>query len=199
MASLDIEIQHINSSKFGFDTGRTYVNIRDGAVAGSMGIIQPVGIIPVPSASVGGTLRKHMAVGTLSNIGGYRKLTALAVGIFVTEKVTFTGTPIPTGELTIEEYATDAGVMDGIESNNSTVEAAVRARKVPDATEVNKVRVEVYHRTTGGTETLLGSFTTPDLTGSFVNYTGDVTINRSWATNERLVAKFIGINLGDPE
>ena len=198
MASLDIEIQHINSSKFGFEAPKSYVNIRDGAVAGSMGIIQ-LGIIPVPSASVGGTLRKHTATGISSDISGYRKLIALSSGIFITEKVTFTGSPIPTGEQTIKEYATDAGVMDGIESNNSTVEAAVRARKVPDATEVNKVRVEVYHRTTGGTETLLGSFTTPDLTGSFVNYTGDVTINRSWGTNERLVAKFIGINLGDPE
>ena len=198
MATLDIEIMDIKRSKIVFDPATSYVKIRDGAVVGSTGIIQPVGIIPVPSVGSAGTLKTHFAEELASDISNYSKLTVLTAGERRIQKVTFTGSPIPTGEQTIEEYATDAGVMDGIESNNSTVEAAVRARKVPDATEVNKVRVEVYHRTTGGTETLLGSFTTPDLTGSFVNYTGDVTINRSWGTNERLVAKFIGINLGDP-
>ena len=197
MASLDIEIMDNKRSKVVFDDAKSYVKIRDGEVAGSMGIIQ-LGVIPVPSAGSAGTLKTHFAEELASDISNYSKLTVLTAGERRIQKVTFTGSPIPTGEQTIEEYATDAGVMDGIESNNSTVEAAVRARKVPDATEVNKVRVEVYHRTTGGTETLLGSFTTPDLTGGFVNYTGDVTINRSWGTNERLVAKFIGINLGDP-
>ena len=199
MASLDIEMRDITRTKFAFDTAQSFTNIRDGEVVSSMGIIQPVGIIPVPSAGSAGTLKKHIAENLASDIGGYRKLTALTVGALGILKVTFAGSPIPTGEQTIEEYATAAGIMDGIESNNSTAEAGVQARKVPDGEEVNKVRVEVYHRTTGGTETLLGSFTTPDLTGSFVNYTGDITINRSWGTNERLVVKFIGINLGDPE
>ena len=198
MAELDIEIEDINRSKMVFSPAKSYVNIRDGEVAGSMGIIQ-LGVIPVRSAGSAGTLKTHFAEGILSDISGYRKLTTLTSGALMIRKVTFAGIPIPTGEQTIEEYATDAGIMDGIESNNSTAEAAVRARKVPDATEVNKVRVEVYHRATDGAETLLGSFTTPDLTGSLVDYTDDITINQSWGTNERLVVKFIGINLGDPE
>lgn len=198
MAELDIEMRDIVRSKFGLDTATSFANIRDGEVIGSMGIIQ-LGVIPVPIGGVAGTLKTWNAESIASDlISGYRKLTALTVGLYATRTVTFIGSPIPEGELTIEEYATDVGDMDGIDSNNSTETVGVRARKVPDASEVNKVRVEIYHRTTGATETLLGSFTTPDLTGSFVDYTGDVTINRSWGTNERLVVKFVGINEGIP-
>ena len=162
----------------------------------------PVGMIPVGQAGVAGTLRKWRALSnSSSDIAGYRLLGQINTGVRQTLTVTFSGTPIPTGEELFDEYVTALGATNGHESNNSTTEVGIRGRKnIAGGTEVCKIRIDVYHRTTGGTETLLDSFTTPDLTnGTYVDFAGNVTINRAWGTDERLVTKFVGINLGDPE
>ena len=201
MATLDIEIQdRIATVKFAFGIAQTRGEIIDGEAVRRTGIIQ-LGVIPVIRAAVSGQSTKWYAWATSSDFN-YRTLInpPPSVATFVTRTATFVGDPsIPTGELPIEQYITAIGDMDGVESNGSTVEFAVYARKVPDATEVNKVRVEAYYRTSGGTETKFGEFTTPDLTGSFVQYTGSFAFTQSWATNSRFVMKCIGINLGDPE
>ena len=197
MATLDIDIQDLTPSKFDADLPKTFVDIRDGELAAKTGIIQ-LGVIPVIQPAAAGTLVQHRATSTTSDIGGYRKLAGLSLGLYTTRTTTFDGTPIPTGEQPIEEYDRSGGVIEGVESNNSTETVGVRARKVTPGAQVCKVRMEVYHRTSGGTETLLGSFTTPDLTSSFANYEGEVTIDQAWATGERIVLKAVGINEGVP-
>ncbi len=198
MASLDIEIQDLKSNRFIFNTPQTYVDVRDGEMAAQTGVIEPYGVIDLRPA-VAGTLTQWFGRDATSDVGGYRKLYSPAfAGIYVTRTVTFSGSPIPTGEQTISKYATDSSLMAGVSSNSSTTSASLRARKVTTGAQVCKVRLEVYHRTAAGVETLLDSFTTPDLTGTFTQYTSDVTINRQWADDERLVMKAIGLNLGVP-
>lgn len=200
MASLTISIQDQETSKLLPVAAKTFARIQNGQVFPRTGVIHPTGIIPVPRAAVAGTTLFRSARDTASDIGGYRKLTSAIRGLFLTRTATFTGTPIPTGEQAIEEYATDAGDMDGVVSNASTREFGIRAQKdVGGGTEECYVRMEVYHRTTGGTETLLASWTTPNLTdATWVDYTEDLTITQSWGTNERLVAKLVARNDGVP-
>ena len=198
MASLDIEIQDLKAARFVLDSAQTYVEIRDGERDRRTGVIEPFGVIDVRPA-VAGTLTLWFGRNLSSDVGGYRKLHSPAfLGIYVTRTVTFSGSPIPTGEQTISEYATDSSLMAGVSSNSSTTTASLRARKEVPGTQICKVRLEVYHRTAAGVETLLDSFTTPDLTGTFTQYTSGVTINRQWADGERLVMKAIGLNLGIP-
>ena len=203
MATVTIDFQHVASSKFIFDTATSFAKIRDGEVAAvPLGMITPFGVIPVEQAAVGGILRKFRAFSNASaDIAGYRLLAKIDTGARGTLTVAFVGTPVPpTGEELFDEYVTVLGEMDGQESNNSTTEVGIRGRKdTAGGTEVCKIRIDVYHRTSGGTETLLDSFTTPDLTnGTYVDFTGNVTIDRTWGTDERLVTKFTGINLGVP-
>lgn len=198
MPSLTVEMQEMTLDKFGTDLVRSYAQIRDGEVFRKTGVIQPVGVLPRIQAADAGILKKWSAFTTASDIGLYRSLFTSSTGQYQTRLTTFSGTPIPTGEQVIEEYATVIGAMDDVSVNGSTEELAVRAKKDVPGTQVCKVRVDVYHRTTGGTETLLAGFTTPELTSGFANYAGDVTFTRSWATDERLVVKFVGINLGIP-
>ena len=202
MASLTIDFEHISSSKFITEPATSFAEIRDGEVAAvPLGMIISVGVIPVEQAGVAGTLNKHRAFATASaDIGGYRLLGGGTTGFLEALTVTFSGFPIPTGEELFDEYATALTIMDGVESNNSTTEVGIRGRKnVGAGAEVCKIRIDVYHRTAAGVETLLDSFTTPDLTSSFADYTGNIAVNQAWGTDERLVAKFTGINLGDPE
>lgn len=198
MASLDIEIQDLKTNRFVANSAQTYVEIRDGEAAAKTGVIEPIGVLDLRPA-VAGTLTQWFGRDISSDVGGYRKLHSPAfLGIYVTRTVTFSGSPIPTGEQTISDYATGSSLMAGVSSNSSTTSASLRARKVTGGTQVCKVRLEVYHRTAAGVETLLDSFTTPDLTGTFTQYTSGVTINRQWADGERLVMKAIGLNLGIP-
>lgn len=197
MPSLTVEIQHIEPSKFFTDLAQTYVYIRDGEQTIKKLIAAPVGLIGTRAAVVG-VQTQHRAISTGSDIGGYRKLSGLNVGMYATVLTTFSGTPIPTGEQPIEEYDRSGGTIEGVDSNGSTTVVAVRARKVVPGTQVCKVRMEVYHRTSGGTETLLDSWTTANLTSGFVDLSGTVTIRQSWVTGERIVLKAVGINLGIP-
>ncbi len=200
MASLTIDMLQAATSKFIFVTPESYTQVRDGEAAAKTGIIRPTGILPVIQAANAGTLATWNAFENAhADIAGYRLLAGILTGQFKQLRVTFVGDPaIPTGEMIFDEWATTAGAMDGVESNNSTVTASIRGRKTVPGTEECKIRIDIYHRTTGGTETLLDSFTTPDLTSSFANYTGDVTLDGSWADDELLVAKCTAINLGVP-
>lgn len=197
MASLTIEIQHLTPSKFFTDLPMTYIHIRDGEKTAKNLITAPFGLMGARAATAG-VLVEHAATSTGSDIGGYRKLSGVAVGQYTTVLTTFSGTPIPTGEQPIEEYDRSGGTIEGVDSNGSTTAIGVRARKVVPGTQVCKVRMEVYHRTSGGTETLLDSWTTGDLTSGFVDLSSTVTIRQSWATGERIVLKAVGINEGIP-
>lgn len=197
MASLTIEIQHIAPDKFSSDLRETYIGIRDGEQTAKGLITGPIGLAGT-RAAVAGVLTEHRAIDTVSDIGGYRKLSGLTTGRYTTVLTTFSGTPIPTGEQPIEEYDRAGGTIEGVDSNGSTTTIAVRARKVVPGSQVCKVRMEVYHRTSGGTETEIARWTTGNLTGTFANLSSTVTIRQSWATGERIVLKAVGINEGTP-
>lgn len=197
MASLTIEIQHLTPNKFFSDLPKTYIDVRDGEKTIKKLITAPVGLVGTRAAAAG-ILIQHRAISTASDLGGYRKLSGLSTGQYTTVLTTFSGTPIPLGEQPIEEYDRSGITIEDVDSNGSTTTIAVRARKAVPGTQVCKVRMEVYHRTSGGTETLLDSWTTGDLTSGFVDLSSTVTIRQSWATSERLVLKAVGINEGIP-
>lgn len=200
MATLDIEIQDWKAARFGFDTPQTYITVIDNEVLARSGVLRSIGILTTRTANSGSLEDWRCDEGPVSGISGYRrmKLGAAEFGDLQTRTTTFTGSPIPLGEQTIEKYASNAGDMTGFISRGSTATAHVRARKVVGSGETCKVRFELRHRTAGGTETVIGSFTTGNLTSGFVNYSDTFTVSRSWDTNERLVVHLIGINEGAP-
>lgn len=129
---------------------------------------------------------------TASSIAGYRKFlisTFLKTTNYdITVSIPDAG-PYPE-EVAIEEFATDAGALDATVSNASTTTFSVRANHA--GTGVNRVtiRADIYHRTSGGTETLINQTSFGPLTTTMAQYTNSVTLNYAWSTNERLVVKY---------
>lgn len=147
------------------------------------GIIDPVVSIP-------GSITSWRAKNANSDLAGYKKLIT-GFGFELSE--TLTGNCNPTSgpcEVAIEEFATDAGDMDDVRSNNSTTTFRFRGRYTgTPAPGVAELRCKVYHRNTGGSETLLAWFSQA-ITLTTTNFTKEVTINKSWELNERLVVKW---------
>ena len=90
------------------------------------------------------------------------------------------------------------GDLEVTQSRNSTSTFSVYAKRDTASVEICVVHMEIYHRDSSGTYTLLDTWETSDLTTSFVQYTSERTINATFAENERLEIRFIGENQGAP-
>ena len=163
----------------------------DSGVAGAGYVVQP-GVLQPPVAGSSDVTTNFYARTTASDIAGYRKL--LTANANTSTEYSGSCTPPPTDacSFAIEEFATDAGAMDGITMTAETVTVRYRAKKSAGV-DPSHVTVELYHRTSGGVETLITSTDSADLGTSYANYTWSPTITKSWGTNERLVVKFIGV------
>jgi RecJ-like exonuclease len=126
-----------------------------------------------------------------SDISGYRKLLSSNAD---TSTEIACSKPQADGSCAIEEFSTDAGAMDGVNSSNETTTFRIRAKwvqtgGVSPASHNPRVQVYVYHRAVDTTETKIG-FYYVDITSSYQNFATAITLNKSWGTNERLVIKF---------
>jgi len=196
--SYDINIRVFKDTGFGGIEDVCQGDIRDGERAAVPNIIRSKGTLPVQGDA--GTVRTWLTINANHPIiGGYKKIQTSLPRDFDPQTIATSmpeAGPFPE-EVLIEEFASIAGQMDGEDSNTSTTEFWIVASKAATSSDA-KVRVDVYHRTTGGTETPLGSFTTPILTTSLVKYTECITITQSWLTNELLVFKYTAIDEGVP-
>lgn len=98
-------------------------------------------------------------------------------------------------DLPCEEWSTDAGDLDGVTMTAETVSILTRARWIKVGAPPNPLSVtamwELYHRTSGGTESLITSWSHA-LTTSYQNFSSSKTITKAWGTNERAVLKVWG-------
>jgi len=157
-----------------------------------VGIIHQ-GILPIKRIS-GGTAdvtTDWYARTTASGISGYRKLLD-SNGISETIYAC-TITQIVGNVCNVEEFATDAGAMDGVDSDNETTTFIMRARwsKNLGIDPPHPFMVcHIYHRTAADVETEIASFS-KTITIAFDTYTQDVAIDQAWGTDERLVIKYV--------
>lgn len=169
------------------------------AVTGSPNIITPVGVhASIGAASEGGTT-KHWNVWTTNHaISGFESLFVPDLDDEVTESEACTTGPNTFCDL--EEYATVAGDMTGdIRAAAPAMDWQVRAvRSVADSDHDYSVELRFYHRTSGGTETLLDTKNTSFLSTIDVSYTGtwSVSSDQTFNSTDLLVVKFRFNNQG---
>lgn len=156
---------------------------------------QPDGNYTRRNTKVGsGTLLEYFAKNTVSDISGYRKMTddsGSGTGTDYTGVVTIDSAE--SGTATIEEWSTDAGILDQIEIMKETFTVTFRSYWTsggsPDP-EHAYVQCDLYRRDSGGSEVLFKTFT-QNITATSTKYTATFTDTDLWfAANERLVAKW---------
>jgi hypothetical protein len=165
--------------------------ITNSAVAGTLkGIIQR-GVLPKKIGGSSAVTTNWYARATASDISGYNTLSTTNSNDNTVYTCNFMGGSLcPCAAVS---FATDAGAMDGVNSVNETTTHRVRAKYALGTQHClgsdGLIIVDVYHRDTSGTETLIGSGRAI-ITTSYSTVTINMTINSSWATNERLVVKY---------
>lgn len=183
MATMNFKIQQ---NVFGFgEVG--YVPLVDPGVPDVPRVVQK-GVIGTKKGRAPVNLNLYLR-STDSDITGYKDI----LQTFAGSATTYSGscTPALTCEVLIEEFATDAGVLDGITVNAAQSWTFAAWYSSPGAESIRRCRVKVYHRTAAGSETLLHEFD-KDVNSTQTNWVQSVPINTSWGTNERLVIKAYG-------
>lgn len=136
-----------------------------------------------------------------SSISGYNKLTPSNGGDDVDVKASTTSAIFKILTTVLQKaFATDAGQLNKFTWNAgaSGTDTEIRGHYSKSATslhptDVRDCKVEYYHRTTGGTETLLGTDNTSNYTTDEAEANKDEDFNPSsqlFDTGERLVLKF---------
>ena len=200
MAAINITVRRFTSPGTTVTT-TTLSDIRDGETAGGGGgrIIQPRSVWRKGGgAGNPGTLHEYIIRNSASDISGYLLAEESNIVRGTSDQVVAapnTG-PFPQ-ENSFEEWSTAAGVMNGISSNGSTTAFKVEAKKAASPEDV-WLKIRAYHRTTGGTETLLDEDIVGPLDTTLTQYSVNLTISQSWGTNERLVIKYRIVNNGIP-
>lgn len=169
------------------------------AVLGAQNIITPVGVNASIAAAAEGGTTKHWNVRTTAHaINGYESLFVPAIDNEIPEsEVCTTG---PNTFCDLEEYATVAGDMTGdLRAAAPAMDWQVLAvRTVIDSGHDYSVELRFYHRTSGGTETLLDTRNTSFLIATEVTYTGtwSVSSDQTFNSTDLLVVKFRFNNQG---
>ena len=130
---------------------------------------------------------------TSSSISGYRKFLntgALKNTDFdIVTSIPATG-PYPE-EVAIEEFATDAGALDSNYMSSYLSACRVTAMHAGASNNRVTIRADVYHRTSGGTETLIAQGSSDAVSNTTMTaYDFNVVLNTVFGTNERLVVKY---------
>jgi len=196
MATITGIVRDHTTNKSFIETAITRIDFKDGELARSVavGVIRSPGVLPHGTAGSAGSTLIRNAKGTASDIGGYRDLQSTAGVGFRSDRSAIAQT---NQTILIEEYATDAGDLDGVNVTGvSALNWQVEARRAFSSIEDAVIEMRWYHRTAGGSETLLDTQETTNLTTSNATYNGTASITTSFATNERLVWKFFIHNKG---
>ena len=204
MASFDLFLEVHKTSRFGFDAPETYGALRyDERVPRKNLIHAPAGIVSVePGTTPSEVVWVPWRI--LSGISGYDALQLTTAGVHdqASVKHTFTYPPLDP-EVALQEYVTGLNDLEGKQVRNSTMTFKITTKHTHVLAERNIfVYTEVYHRTSGGTETLLKRTTTnvgfniPE--NVFTLFTFDVTLNTRFRADERLVIKYRAKDGGVP-
>lgn len=137
-------------------------------------------------------LTKHPRT-TASDISGYSKLET-ANGSSGTIYACNVSAPFAgIRDCTAEEFATDAGDLDGIlaTSTNQTADFKAWYQRIAGApaADIAQIILDFYHRTSGGTETLIETITRSITTSETQHANSFNLANQLFGTNERLVIK----------
>lgn len=204
MAGITGTIKDIQSSRRGVESSPSWIFYNDGFVAatsGNVGILYQEGIIPVSGSSgSAGTSTKVALIHTAnSTVLSYEVLSSPVTGISATHYCLAASNTT----CNIEQWATNTGTMDGVSINSGQdMDISISAKRNTNTTENAHLTLKFYHRTTGGTETLLDTVELPDLNKDTVYHdvigTWSVSSNQAFATNELLVLKIIMNNDGIP-
>lgn len=161
------------------------------------GVIAPRGVIPVARGGdlgdPGTTIRRWAHGQTHPDIGKYGRLsTTQADRRLDLSYGPYTDPPMSYSEHLLGSFATLAGDLDGVEvAAASEMVWQVEAKKgVDNGPTGHQIRVKVYHRTSGGTETFLYYEDSSELSTSFAYYPMSMFFEETWGTNELLVAKY---------
>ena len=202
MVTFDVRLQTRGTTRFGFADDRT-----NGALTADQrylrkDIIQSPAIVTIQEAQSGTTQKWFTWDLSHPSISGYKRLRFQNVGVDTVESVTFSSPPLE-GEKVFEEFATSAGDLNNIQVRNSTMTFNIKTLHTNSGAERSiKVYVKIYHRTSGGTETLLAEYTkevglniTED---NWHIFSESVTINQKFLVNEILVIKYSVEDKGIP-
>lgn len=131
---------------------------------------------------------------TASGISGYRKF--LITGATKTTDYDIVVSIPASGpypeHVAIEEFATDAGAMDGYAINAVATSCRVTAMHAGSSSNRVTIRADIYHRDSGGTETLIAQGSSDVISNTTMTaYDFTVVLNKKFETNDRLVAKYI--------
>lgn len=191
MASFNVYLEVIQASKFFFQTGRSLAPVTD---TQRRRIIQDVGVIDnVQSTST----TTFYLWDTTSDITGYRYLLTATAGLRVELSVAMDDTLEVPYEFALEEFTTQQNSMEGKNSRGTSTTFSMQAYHDGDPDRVVKIVVEIYHRTSGGTETLITEYEETISTTS-TTYTESVTLNATWQNDERMVIKVRARDEGIP-
>lgn len=204
MALIAGTVQDIEFNRRIAASAPSWVFFNDGFAAAStrMPIIQE-GMIPTPEgvSQVDGTDTQLFLVHEANvTVAAYEVLDTTTTTGFVETDACAAGTD---SSCAVDEWATNTGVMDGVSINaGQTMDISISASRNTNTSEEAHLEVEVYHRTTGGTETLLDTVVLANLDTdmAFHNFTGtwSVSSDQAFATDELLVIKITNDNTGVP-
>jgi len=147
------------------------------------------GVTPPGPGAGTGTYSKFGNVESVSDIGSDREL--LDVQNDLSDYYINASCDPGTGECEADfiRFATPDGAMDGIYLHNSPINLAIRGNIVAALVVASYIRTYLYHRTTGGTETLLYQWQQVVNTTE-TGYSHTTTpITQGWGASERLIMR----------
>lgn len=181
-------------------TGESWGVITDGEVAPTLGIgeiIEP-NMVSAPvmgdPGDPGTDTTRYFWDQTNASISGYRRLRTTSTGIRTTKIVTFEDDPPELQEVLVDEFATSSGDMDGVSVNGSTMTWRIHCKALNTPGGASSALLRLYHRTTGGTETLLQEVNTGPLSNAFEDHDLEFSFTQAWDTGEFLVAKVYALS-----
>ncbi len=203
MPTFDVFLRIHTSSRDPSETPQTWGAVKSDERVARKSIIRAPGIISIEPGSSPAEVKWYPWTNT-SAISGYRKLLTSTFGILDSTTVTHTFTfPPLDAEAALEEFATDQDDIENTQIRNSTMGFQIATKHTNGGGERNiRLYTRVYHRTSGGTETLLhtedteiGFNITHDV---WHNFAFNVTLNTHFKENERLVIKYAAEDKGVP-
>ena len=199
MADIDGFVKDVAFTRGPQGTSQTFFEVIDGEVIAST-LQPPIGGRVLRTrivANAGDSTKWYAFHQAHSTISGYERLSTSNLGELTDEKCTAAAL----ANCAIEEYATLAGNMNDVIINTvSTMDWSITAKKDPVSTNEVHIELKIFHRTTGGTETLIATIDTPNVTTSYVIYTGTWSVSSqvTFGSNEILVGKYRNFNTGTP-
>lgn len=181
------------------DRSRIEVTIGEVVASGLPSPIMPFGVLPVSIAADAGTTTTFLFDETTnSQQTNYNKLITRNIGLSRFPSCN----QFSIGHCDIEEYATLRGVVSGFINTVSSMGWTISCKRDASSSDDAHIEMKIYHRNdTSGSETLLDTVETGDLTTSYVDETGTWTPSSTspeFVSTSMFVVKLRMHNTGTP-